>query len=78
MDHVGDTTRDNASSTKAQTLIGYIEDGLIRTEDKCRSGRTSDAWFLKQSGAGTQIVLPLVAVTGPPCGHAGSGATDRK
>jgi hypothetical protein len=34
--HVDDTTRDNASPTKAKSPVGYIEDAQIRTEDKCR------------------------------------------
>ena len=31
-----DTTRDNVSSTNANSPVGYIEDAQIRTEDKCR------------------------------------------
>jgi hypothetical protein len=38
VNHVGDTTRDNASSTKPKTLVGYIEDARIRARDKCRTG----------------------------------------
>jgi hypothetical protein len=34
--HVGDTTPDNVSPTKAKTPVGYFEDAQIRTEDKCR------------------------------------------
>ena len=38
-DHVGDTTPDNASTTKLKPLVGHIEDTRIRTPDNRRSGR---------------------------------------
>ena len=40
MDHVGDTTSDNASSTKPKTLVDCIEDARILAEDKCRTVRS--------------------------------------
>lgn len=36
--HVGDTTRDNVSSTKTNSPVGYIDDAQIRTGDRRRSG----------------------------------------
>ena len=36
MNDVGDTTRDNASSTKPKPLVTYVEDTPIRAGDKCR------------------------------------------
>src|SRR5258708_2658674 len=36
------TTGGNASSTKPQGLVGYVEDAGIRAEDKCRYGDMFD------------------------------------
>jgi hypothetical protein len=45
VNHVGDTTRDNVSSTKLQGLVGYVEDVWIRAGD---NSRYETGWLLSR------------------------------